>query len=139
ADDEVAHRAGHEHLAGCRARDHARGDMHGHAADVWADHLALAGMHAGAHIDAWRAEVLPDRTCAADSARRTVERRQEAVAERDLTSRPLNAASWRRTRSLWLSSSTRQRSSPSCAVRSVELVMSVNSTVASTRSGSAAC
>src|SRR5205823_14646140 len=62
-------------------RGHARGDVHGHAADVCADHLALAGVYASAHIDAERADVLPDRTRAADRARGTVERRQEAVAE----------------------------------------------------------
>src|SRR5687768_5267610 len=34
----------HEHLSGCRERRDARGDVHGHAADVVADHLALAGV-----------------------------------------------------------------------------------------------
>src|SRR5205807_3446091 len=82
ADDEIAHRARHEHLAGCRPRAYARADVHGHAANVGVDQLTLTGVHAGAHTDAERADVLADRARAADRAGGTVERRQEAVAKR---------------------------------------------------------
>jgi hypothetical protein len=56
--------------------------VHGHAADVVADELALARVDANAHLDAQIARRPGDRQRAAQRARRgAVERREEAVAD----------------------------------------------------------
>src|SRR5437870_6380343 len=83
AHDGSVHGARHEHLAGTCERVHARGDVHGHAPHVLADQLALAGVHADAHLDPQLARGGRDRERAAQGARgRPVERRQKAVADR---------------------------------------------------------
>jgi hypothetical protein len=56
--------------------------VHGDAADLRAVELALAGMDAGADLDAELPHGLSGRERAADGARRTVEGGEEAVARR---------------------------------------------------------
>src|SRR5581483_4646450 len=75
-------RAGHENFAGRSEIRDAGGDMDGNSADVVSDGFDLARMESDAHLKAKGRRVLHDRVRAADGASRTVERGQEAVAER---------------------------------------------------------
>src|SRR5688572_422366 len=80
ASDEVFHGLRDEDLAGLCIAGHARTGVHGDAAELVADDLALAGMHAGADLDASRARCVAHGGCAADGARGAVEGGEEAVA-----------------------------------------------------------
>ena len=135
ADDEIAHGPGGEHLARPGERRNPRRDVDGDAADVVADQLDLAGVKAGADLDAERGHVVGDRrgrTRPRGSARRRSRGSRRPVV---LTSRPPKRSRWPRT-TFWCSSSrSRQRRSPISAARRVESTMSVKRTVASTRSG----
>src|SRR5262249_39540859 len=82
ADDEVLDGAGDEHLTRLRERADARADVDREPADVIADRLALAGVQAGAQLEPQSLQLVANRERAADRARRTVERREEAVAKR---------------------------------------------------------
>ena len=89
------------------------------------------------HLDAQGSDRLADRDGRSDGPGRPVEHRQESVTC-DGTSRPRNRSNSRRTTVLcdWMTS--RHRRSPRRAASCVEPTMSVNSTVARTRSGSGA-
>ena len=124
-----------------RQRADARADVHGHPADVVAHDLALAGVQAGAHVDAERRTA----RCAIAraqriAARRTVERGEEAVAHRlDLAAAGSARAARARARR---GDSTQRRASggrPARPPGAVESTMSVNITVASTRRARVAC
>lgn len=80
--DEVPHRAGDEHLIGCRQRGHPRPDVNGDASKLLSDRLALAGMQPGTYLDSERANGVPDGARAADGPCGAIERRQEPVAGR---------------------------------------------------------
>ena len=99
-----------------------------HASD-----FALAGVQPGAHLDAEGLHRIADRHGAADSSLRTVEHREKAISD-VFTSRPRNRTSCDRTTASCASSSACQSRSPISAARRVESTMSVNSTVANTRS-----
>ena len=105
--------------------------------DLVAAELALAGVQARAHVEAERATHVRDRPRAADRARRPVEGGEEPVAGRvDLApAEALELATHERVVAL-------EQLAPAAVAelaraRSVEPTMSVNRTVASTRSGSA--
>src|SRR5919201_3168968 len=82
AGDEVLDGARDEHLAGLGKRRHARADVHGDAADLAVDELALTRVQPCADVQVERADAVADRARAADRPRRSVERREEAVAGR---------------------------------------------------------
>ena len=92
----------------------ARGDVDGHAADVVADQLALAGVQPDAHLEPERhdgARRSRARSGAPGSARR---RRRSGSRRRGLlTSRPSKRSISRRTAAWWSASRSRQRASPS--------------------------
>src|SRR6185503_14816683 len=62
-----------------RERSDPGADVHGHAADVVAHELALAGVEAGSHFDAQHPHLVGDRARTADPACGSVERGEEAV------------------------------------------------------------
>ena len=98
-----------EHLSGSGEAADARADVHCEPADVViGEQLAFAGVQTSANLQAQVMDPVADRDRAADRAAGTIEHRARSVAER--------------------------LHSPSSAARSVEPTMSVNSTVASTRS-----
>src|SRR5581483_1868225 len=80
AGDEVLHRLRDDDLPGARARCDPRGDVHGDAAQLVAEPLALARMDTGADVDAEDAARVLDRAGAPDGAGGPVERGHEAVA-----------------------------------------------------------
>src|SRR5918912_4581027 len=82
AGDEVAHRARDEHLARPRERRDARPRVDGDPAHLPVRELALAGVQAGAQLDAEPPHRLLDRVGGADRPRRPVEGGEEAVAGR---------------------------------------------------------
>ena len=110
-------------------------DVDGDAADLPVEELALAGVEPGAELDAERLDGLPDRLRAADRARRPVEAREEAVARGVDLAAPV-AGEQAADDALCSRISSRQAASPSSAAFAVDSTMSVNRTVASTRSGS---
>src|SRR5205807_717585 len=78
ADDEVANCAGDEHLAGlCEVGDPSA-DMDGHAREVIAGELALAGVKAGADVEVEPLDGVDHRQGAANGPRGAVERREHA-------------------------------------------------------------
>src|SRR5262249_43016392 len=83
SDDGSERRARHQDLTRLRKRGDARRDVDGHPADVVADVLALAGVHAGAHLDAELLHARDDLARAADRDRRRASPdREERVADR---------------------------------------------------------
>src|SRR5439155_9429264 len=74
--------AGDEDLAGRGARRHPSPDVDGNAPHIVAHQLALASVQPGPHLDPERADAIADGAGAADRARRSVKRREEAVAYR---------------------------------------------------------
>jgi len=80
--DQIFQSAGDQHLARVRRGGHAGADVHGDAAHVVAPQLALAGVQAGADIEAERAQRPADGQRTAHRACGTVEGREEAVARR---------------------------------------------------------
>src|SRR5260221_12172912 len=78
--DEVADDARRPHLAVAREGGHPSADVDRDALDAMAAQLDLAGVHAGANLDAERADRDLDRKRAADGPSGTVEARQEPVA-----------------------------------------------------------
>src|SRR3954464_12420432 len=75
-------RARGQHLAGSRQRGDARGDVDGHAADVVADDLALAGVQADPDLQPHRPNGLDDGLRTAHRLRRrAVEGDEEGVAD----------------------------------------------------------
>src|SRR5205823_12349965 len=69
AHDGAEYGARHEYLSVCCQPADARGDVHGHAADVLADQLALARVHPDAHVYAQLARGFGDCERAATRAR----------------------------------------------------------------------
>ena len=119
AHDEVSDRARHEHLARLRLRGHARADVHGHAADVVVDQLALSGVDARADVDALRRDRSPMYTRTGSLAGPSNVARKPSPAV--LTSRPRKRESCDRTTVVsWASRSARQARSPIFAARCVE-------------------
>jgi hypothetical protein len=57
-----------------------RADVDGDAADIVADHFALAGMQPGSDLDAERLDFLDDGAGATNATRGTVESREKSVA-----------------------------------------------------------
>ena len=120
---------------GAGAVHHARGDVHGQPAEVAVHHLELAGVEAGAHLQPERAHRLGHGGGAADRPRGAVERGQEAVARAlDLPAAvALERLPEERVVAL-------EQEAPAAVAHLggalVESQMSVNSTVASIRSGS---
>jgi hypothetical protein len=82
AGDQVPYRARHQHLVGNRLRGDPGAGVDRDAADLAADHLALARVHPGSDGDPERPDLVEDRPSAADGARGAVEAREEAVAGR---------------------------------------------------------
>src|SRR5215218_3908164 len=84
---ELDPRAGDEILDGGRDEDLARGgrpghsstDRHRNARDLALVEFALARVHTGAHLEPDSAHALDDCLCAANRARRPVERGKEAI------------------------------------------------------------
>src|SRR6185437_10462815 len=70
ASDEVLHGARDEHLSPASQRRDARANVHGEPADLPVDALALAGVQAGADLEAERANAVADRASAPDGADR---------------------------------------------------------------------
>ena len=135
AGHQVPDGAGRQHLARAGQRRDPLPDVDGDPADVVADQLALAGVQARPDLQPERPDRLDDRARTADRPGRPVERRQEAVAGRlDLAAPEAGQ----------LLPHDGDRGCPAVepaavsklVARSVELTMSVNRTVASTRSGS---
>ena len=135
--NQVGDRARHQHL-GCRSQGgDARPDVDGQTPQVAIGQLNLARVHTSTDLDPERCDHISDRAGTADRPSRAVERREEAVARRgDL--RPRKRASSVRTARLWSFKTVCHARSPSAAASSVDPTMSVNSTVARTRSGSRA-
>ena len=134
--DEVPHRARHEHLAGVRHRGDPCPDVHGDAANVIAGKHDLAGVNSGADLETDSAHGRRDLLGTPDGPCRSVERGQKAVAGRVHLATAV-AGDEPRDSTVVRLEELDQRRSPSSAARTVEPAMSVNSTVASTRSGSA--
>jgi hypothetical protein len=110
--------------------------VHRDAPDVVVEQLAFPGVQAGPDLQAVLGQLGPDGIGRADGSGRAVKGGQEPIPGRlDLAttkSRQIRRTAW------WCSSRTRcQRRSPSSAATLVESTMSVNSTVARIRSGSA--
>src|SRR5438876_66557 len=80
--DQILQSAGDQHLARVRRGGHAGADVHGDTAHVVAPQLALAGVQAGADLEAEWAHRLADGQRTAYRACGTVEGREEAVARR---------------------------------------------------------
>src|SRR5436190_16619594 len=81
-DDGAVGGAGGEDLARLSEVRDARRDVDGHAADVLADDLALAGVQADVELEAERPDRLDDRAGAAQRAgRRAVEDDEERIAD----------------------------------------------------------
>ena len=122
---------------GPAARHHPGRDVHRDAADVAVTQLDLAGVQPRPELDADAGQLVPERGCAVDRPSGTVEGGQDPVAggldqpAAELLDQPAGPA--RRGRSAARASAGR----PAPPARSVEPTMSVNSTVASTRVGSA--
>lgn len=76
---EVFHCLGNEYLGRTRERGDPSGDVHCEPADVGAEQLDLARVQTGADLDAQAAGAVDHRPGTADSARRPVESREEAV------------------------------------------------------------
>ena len=74
ADDQVAHGAGDEDFAGAGLAKDARRDVYCEPADVGVEQFALAGVDAGADLDAQCLGVRTQGLGAADRLRRAVER-----------------------------------------------------------------
>src|SRR3990172_6715412 len=70
---EVFHGAGDHDLAGAGRRRHAGANVHGDAADIVADHLALAGVEPGSRLDSQLPGLVADGAGAADTAGGAVE------------------------------------------------------------------
>src|SRR3954453_2306986 len=77
---QILHGARYQNLARAGQRGDARTDVNGDAADIVADHFALAGMQPGADLDADRPDFVGDRAGTANAARWTVKRCEKAVA-----------------------------------------------------------
>src|SRR6478609_6692075 len=74
--------ARHQHLARAGERRHARTDVNGNAADIIADHFALAGMKPGADFNPQRPDFVCDGASAPYGACGTVESSKDAIAGR---------------------------------------------------------
>src|SRR5688572_15785486 len=79
---EILHGARYEHLSRLGDAGDARSNVHREASNLAADLLALAGMHAGADVDAEWPHRIADPERATDGACRAVERGEEAIAGR---------------------------------------------------------
>src|SRR3954464_8755607 len=77
---QILYRAGHQNLAGAGKRSNTRADVNGDAADVVANHFALAGVESGTHFNYQRPDYFGDSARAANAACRTVERGKKTVA-----------------------------------------------------------
>src|ERR1700761_9537239 len=85
--DNVAHRRGHQYLAGAGQRPHPCADVHGHARDVVAAHLDFTGMNAHSHFDAQNPYRIDDFVGTGQRGTWALERRDKPVAGSvDLTS-----------------------------------------------------
>jgi hypothetical protein len=82
ADDEIPHRARNDRFAGSCLRHDAGGEIDREAADVSASQFDLPRMESGSNLDAERADLSGDPSCASDRARPTVERRDDAAPGR---------------------------------------------------------
>ena len=81
ADDEVLHRARHEHLAWPGQRRHAGSKVDREASDVVGQDLDLTDVDARPDLEPKILDVIADGDGAADRAGRAVERREEPVAD----------------------------------------------------------
>ena len=79
SDHQVAHRLGHGHLGRAGERGDPCADVHREAADLVADPLDLAGVHASAHFETERSNGFDNRGGAVDGAGGSVERGEEPV------------------------------------------------------------
>ena len=68
--------------SGCCESPNPGPNMHRNATELFADHLTLAGVNARANVNAELLDRIDDRPAAANRTRRTIKRRQEAVAGR---------------------------------------------------------
>jgi hypothetical protein len=83
ADDQIAHRAADEHLAGARKGADAGTDMSSKPPDVAGrEQLALAGVQAGANIQPKLAQALANGDRAADRSAWAIERGEHPISER---------------------------------------------------------
>src|SRR5437763_179721 len=71
--DGVVHRAGDEHLGDGRLSGDAGADGDGQSGELRVDDVTLARVHADPNAEAERGDGVPDRACAADRPRGTVE------------------------------------------------------------------
>src|SRR5437763_17207855 len=79
---QILYCTGHQNLARAGKRCNTRADVNGDAADVVADHFALAGVKSGTHFNAERPDFVSDGACAANAACRAVERGKKPIAGR---------------------------------------------------------
>src|SRR6476661_5128534 len=136
--DEVLHGARHEDLACLRQCGNPGANVHGDATDVLTTDLTLSGADHIAHRYPNPASAPRpwSHTEGRASGRRTPREKPSPVC---CMTRP-----WKRLISVWVTSSwrassSRQPRSPSRAACRVESTMSVNNTVASSRSGKCSC
>jgi hypothetical protein len=135
AGDEVFDGTGDEYLSRLGLRRDTRADVDGEPADLAVDQFALSGVQACADVDPQLAYGFSNSRSARDCSSRSVEDREEAVARCVHLSAAVSSELAADPFVVELNSS-RPRRSPSSAALAVEPTMSVNSTVARTRSGS---
>ena len=82
AGHQISHGARHQHLAGAGLRHHAGTDVDRDPADLRPDHLDLAHVDAGPHLDAEALNVANHRLGAPDGLGGLVERGEEPIAGR---------------------------------------------------------
>src|SRR5258708_16274420 len=79
---QILYRTGHQNLARAGKSSNACADVNRDAADVVADHFALAGVKPGTNFNAERPDFVSDGACAANPACRAVERGKKPIAGR---------------------------------------------------------
>jgi len=133
--DQIPDRARNQHFAGVGEGRHASGDVDGDPSHVGSDELDLTRVASGPDRETEITHGAADRTSAPDSAGGSIERRQEPVTGRVDPSAPIEV-DLARARSLCSASTRFHAASPSRAASSVEPTISVNNSVAKTRSAS---
>src|SRR4030095_8733627 len=82
ARDEIFHGARDQHLARARQRRDSGAGVHGDAAQLVAEDLALARVQTGANLQAQLPHLAHDGACTTHAARRSVEAREKPIAGR---------------------------------------------------------
>src|SRR5262249_31590710 len=80
AGHEILGRTGDENLPGRRGGRDARSDVHGDSTDLFTEHLTFTGVETTTDLDAERPDLIADAGRTANSARRAIERGEQAIA-----------------------------------------------------------